>query len=51
MKKTPEQWIEEWTKLNEELIEDDCALTLNIPTVEQTKKWMKETEDYGNRLQ
>ena len=37
--------------MNEELIEDDCALTLNIPTVEQTKKWMKETEDYGNRLQ
>ena len=51
MKKTAEQWIEEWEKVNEELIEEGCALFLRIPTVEQTKKWMEEKEDHGNRIQ
>ena len=43
MKKTPEQWIEEWTEMNKELKEDDCAVTLSIPTVEETKKWMEQS--------
>ena len=42
MNKTAEQWIEEWTEMNEELKEEGCALFLKIPSVEQTKKWMEQ---------
>ena len=43
MNKTAKQWIEEWTKMNEELEEEGCALFLKIPSVEQTKKWMEQS--------
>ena len=40
MTKKPEEWIEEWEKMNEEFVEEYPAFILNIPTVEQTEKWL-----------
>ena len=37
--KKPEDWIKEWEEMNKEL-KEDYALFLNIPTVEETQKWM-----------
>ena len=38
--KKPEDWIEEWEKMNEEFAEEYPAFSLNIPTVEETKQWL-----------
>ena len=40
--KRAEDWIEEWKQLKKELDEEGCALTLNIPSIEQTTLWMNE---------
>ena len=42
--KRAEDWIKEWEEMNKELEEEGCALTLNIPSIEQTTLWMNESE-------
>jgi len=41
--RTAEEFIEAWTEMNVELREDNCLVTLVIPTVEQTQEWMDQT--------
>ena len=35
---------EEWKQLKKELDEEGCALTLKIPSIEQTTLWMNESK-------
>ncbi len=39
---SPEEFIEQWEKMQKEFIEEDTMFRLDIPSVERTKEWMAE---------
>ena len=38
--KKPDYYLEQWKLMNEEMAEEGTPLSINIPTMEEVKKWL-----------
>ena len=37
---SPDYYLEQWKLMNQEMAEDGTPLSINIPTMEEVKKWL-----------